>query len=186
MQWRGETEMNRHRASALCFNQSKWLVVTLRDPKSGKLYLLPPGGEIEPGETPLQAAMRETVEETGYRVHLQEKSEIVVDYLFFWAGKNIQCRTHFFLGELSDKLSTEHAASSSHGESALTEKSASIEDSLGEASTAQDAAVEGHAWLTTEVLLQQLEFHSELKRALTPWIKAAYESFASKKASAVS
>src|SRR5262245_50375431 len=86
----------RMRASALCFRQSsdnsiRWLLVRLRDPHSGTLYRLPPGGEIHQGESPAAAAEREVFEETGVRVAIVQPTELVVDYVFYWSGQNHAC-----------------------------------------------------------------------------------------------
>jgi len=94
--------MKRTRASALCFSNQQWLCVHLKDPQSGKVFVLPPGGEIEAGETPVNAAQREALEETGYVVEVDPKTELIVDYQFLWMGKNYDCRTHFFIGKTQD------------------------------------------------------------------------------------
>lgn len=45
-----------------------WRMGVIAHPRLGGE--MPPGGHIEPGESPAQAAVRETLEETGYRVRL--------------------------------------------------------------------------------------------------------------------
>lgn len=137
--------MKRIRASALCFSNSKWLCVHLKDPQSGKVFVLPPGGEIEPGETPVNAAQREALEETGYAVEVNPTTELIVDYEFHWAGKNYDCRTHFFIGRC------------------LTEPSKSNPD--------RENYILKSEWLTTDQLLHALEFHPQLKPVLTKWIE---------------
>ncbi|MGX6603490.1 NUDIX hydrolase [Micromonosporaceae bacterium Da 78-11] len=50
----------------ICFDaDGRVLMLHWRDPHDGALLWEPPGGGIDPGETPLQAARRELVEETG-------------------------------------------------------------------------------------------------------------------------
>lgn len=48
---------------------------------------LPPGGHIEPNETPPEAARRETLEETGYRIELIQDEHIWIDR---WNAKSIE------------------------------------------------------------------------------------------------
>ena len=58
-----------------------------------------PGGAIEPGETAMEAARRETLEETGYEVALDPRS-FCTDYTFNWDGKLHACRTHWFAAKV--------------------------------------------------------------------------------------
>jgi 8-oxo-dGTP diphosphatase len=51
------------RAVCVCFDGSR--VLLMRRIKEGRRYTVLPGGGIEPGETPDQAAVRELAEETG-------------------------------------------------------------------------------------------------------------------------
>jgi 8-oxo-dGTP pyrophosphatase MutT (NUDIX family) len=78
--------------------------VRLQDPVSKTVYPFPPGGKIETGEPPWKAAMRETREETGYLVEIDQASESIARYEFNWAGVEYDCVTHFFQATLiSDK-----------------------------------------------------------------------------------
>lgn len=53
----------RERAVCVCFDGPR--VLLMRRLKEGRRYTVLPGGGIEPGETPAQAAVRELAEETG-------------------------------------------------------------------------------------------------------------------------
>ena len=76
------------------------LCVRLQDPLSQELYTFPPGGLIEEGETPEDASKRETLEETGYSVEIETKSEVTGMYPFTWNGTLFDCTTHFFRARL--------------------------------------------------------------------------------------
>jgi len=53
----------KERAVCVCFDGPR--VLLMRRLKEGRRYTVLPGGGIEPGETPAQAAVRELAEETG-------------------------------------------------------------------------------------------------------------------------
>ena len=48
----------------------RYLMVEERDKASGELVFNQPAGHLEPGETLAAAALRETLEETGWRIEL--------------------------------------------------------------------------------------------------------------------
>jgi 8-oxo-dGTP pyrophosphatase MutT (NUDIX family) len=98
----------RERASALCIHEGRLLIVRMTEPESGETRAYPPGGKIEPGESPAQTAARETFEETGYRVRAVPSSVTTRRYPYRWGGKDYDVTTHFvraFL--LSPELSPE-------------------------------------------------------------------------------
>jgi 8-oxo-dGDP phosphatase len=92
----------RTRASVVCRHEDRLLTVGAIEPASGRKLLILPGGLIEPGESPADAAARETLEETGYRVTVDPASALVFDYTFPWGGRDVPCRTHFFRARLAD------------------------------------------------------------------------------------
>jgi 8-oxo-dGTP pyrophosphatase MutT (NUDIX family) len=91
----------RIRSSVICRLNDRLLTLRAVDPGSGKHLLILPGGEIEPGETPAAAALRETREETGYTITVDEPP-LVLEYDYLWSGKVYHCRTHFFRARLTD------------------------------------------------------------------------------------
>jgi 8-oxo-dGTP pyrophosphatase MutT (NUDIX family) len=92
--------VTRRRSSLVCEAEGHLLLVRLRDPTTGVVGLYPPGGAIEPNETPAETARRETLEETGLHVRVDEASELVDSYPFRWDGVDIAVTTHWFLGAL--------------------------------------------------------------------------------------
>jgi 8-oxo-dGTP pyrophosphatase MutT (NUDIX family) len=90
----------RVRASVVVVHDDQLLCVRLRDPVSKVARLFVPGGKLEAGETPLDAAVRETLEETGFEVLPEPTSELIVHYPFEWAGVVVRCQTHFFRARL--------------------------------------------------------------------------------------
>lgn len=61
--------MSRPVARVIIIDQGR--VALLERRRQGKHYFVFPGGGIEPGETPAQAALREALEETGLAVALE-------------------------------------------------------------------------------------------------------------------
>jgi 8-oxo-dGTP pyrophosphatase MutT (NUDIX family) len=93
---------SRTRASAICVHDGKLLCVRLRDPHTRLARLFAPGGAVEPGETPREAAERETLEETGYVVIADAASERIEHYDFTWNALDLAVTTHFFRATLRD------------------------------------------------------------------------------------
>jgi len=131
----------------VCVHEDALLCVRLRDPASGVTRLFVPGGAIAQGESPAAAAERETLEETGYSVHAEPASELVVHYPFVWNGERIECTTHFFRARL---CSDRHAPAATH----------------------DDAINLGAVWLPLAALDAELGFHAAILRAVRSLIPA--------------
>lgn len=86
----------------VCVQDARLLCVELRDPLTRVARLFVPGGAVEPGETPAQAAAREAWEETGYRVRVDEARAELARYPYTWSGQTRDVTTHFFHAELVD------------------------------------------------------------------------------------
>jgi len=81
-------------------NQGKLLAFRAQDPLSKKDYVFLPGGAIEPEETAPEAAERETLEETGFKIEVDAQSCIDKEYVFHWKGEDYDCLTMFYRATL--------------------------------------------------------------------------------------
>jgi tRNA(adenine34) deaminase len=90
----------RIRASVVCVHRAQVLCVLLRDPLTREARLFVPGGAIEAGETPVIAAAREALEETGFAIRVEPASELIARYPYEWNGHLMRVTTHFFRGSL--------------------------------------------------------------------------------------
>ena len=94
----------RLRSSVICIYQEKILGFHAVDPTSKKKYFFIPGGAPEEQESMAECAQRETLEETGYKVDIDQRSELIKSYDFFWNGQLYQCTTHFFRAKLAEQF----------------------------------------------------------------------------------
>lgn len=92
----------RFRASAIVIHKNKILGFHAIDPYNQRKYIFMPGGKIETGETPEQTVVRETFEETGYKIRLWPDLKLHKRYDFEWNGQLHHCDTLFFVGELDE------------------------------------------------------------------------------------
>lgn len=89
------TQANKHwdqpRGSVIIIQNNKILLMERH--KYGLHYFLIPGGTMEKGETPLQTAIRETIEETGLKFEIESETPVKImnntrEEYYYW-GKNI-------------------------------------------------------------------------------------------------
>lgn len=74
---------------------NKVLLVQVKSMKGRKIWTFPKG-HIEPGETPRQAALREVLEETGYKASIL-KPMLKVRYAFTLKGKYVKKVVQWYL-----------------------------------------------------------------------------------------
>ena len=85
-------------SAALCINEEKEvLLVKNRDIQQWSL----PSGGLEDGETPEQCCRREVLEETGYRISIDQRLHIKRVTL-----SNFQVETYYFLVTCEERLAT--------------------------------------------------------------------------------
>lgn len=98
---------SRVRASVVLVQNQKLLTFFAVDPANHKEYHFLPGGEVEADETAPEAAERETLEETGYRIEVLAESAIDREYFFYWDGEDYDCLTIFYWGKLVSPMQAE-------------------------------------------------------------------------------
>lgn len=74
--------------------------------EDGKTHWLTPGGGVEAGETPREAAVRETAEETGIQIGAIAGVDVVLTTRrsWTWAGRNYDQLDHYFVAHVSAGL----------------------------------------------------------------------------------
>ena len=94
------TLIKRQRSGVFCLHENRLLAIELEDPTTRKRFWSLPGGAVETDETAATAAVRETLEETGYQVRLISEG-FATQYEFRWDGILYDCTTHWFTAELA-------------------------------------------------------------------------------------
>jgi 8-oxo-dGTP pyrophosphatase MutT (NUDIX family) len=83
-----------------------------RDIGSDRTHWITPGGGVEPGESLVQAALREVYEETGLRLHVDEAAEPMYQerVRFSIAGRDVDQTNFYFLVRVASGLPVRPAA----------------------------------------------------------------------------
>ena len=102
-----------HSSGIIVFHQKAGIVeFLLLKAKYSTEYWDFPKGHLEKGETTLQAAVRETREETGLTgIEILDKFLHEIKYIYTWEGKQFKKKVTFYLGESRTKdvkISSEH------------------------------------------------------------------------------
>ena len=140
--------LKRSRATVVCIQDQDFLSIELKDPTTLKRMWSLPGGMIEEDETPEEAAIRETLEETGYLVALHATARVVTQYLFRWNALTYDCTTYWYAATLAND----------HVE------------------VVQDAQyLLGHRWLPVHRIAELLSYHPHI-RDVTMQLARVFES----------
>gem|GEM_PF-318232 len=92
----GQMHITPERVRIICIDpRGAVLLLRWRDPIGGRVFWEPPGGGIEEGETPHDAARRELKEETGLSP-LVSDDFVLVDRDYFWIGRHFVHAEAFF------------------------------------------------------------------------------------------
>jgi 8-oxo-dGTP pyrophosphatase MutT (NUDIX family) len=94
-------KVSRPSARIICLDEKgRILLLRWRDPFDGSTKWEPPGGGIEAGETPLQGARRELIEETGLPADLIEPRAVEIARTFRWNGRDHEHTEWFYLARI--------------------------------------------------------------------------------------
>jgi 8-oxo-dGTP pyrophosphatase MutT (NUDIX family) len=94
----GAPAAGRPAVRVVCVNDLRQvLLVRWRAPRDGQMCWEPPGGGIEPGELPVDAARREWSEETGLPGGLVGEKYVFVHRDLWWNGGRFVAQEAFFL-----------------------------------------------------------------------------------------
>jgi 8-oxo-dGTP diphosphatase len=93
---------NRPAARIICVDESgRILLLRWRDPVGDRVFWEPPGGGLDDGETPLQAARRELHEETGLPGSAVLDVSVPVARDFHWLGEHFVTVEPFYLARFT-------------------------------------------------------------------------------------
>ncbi|MFJ8648632.1 NUDIX hydrolase [Streptomyces sp. NPDC093546] len=93
---------HRPAARVICLDAAhRLLLLRWRDPHSGAWLWEPPGGGVEPGETPFAAARRELAEETGLDPAAVLDRSVPVDRDVWWNGRHHTGTELFFVARFA-------------------------------------------------------------------------------------
>ncbi|WP_314252444.1 NUDIX domain-containing protein [Streptomyces kutzneri] len=99
-----ETTTHRPAVRVICLDAAqRLLLLRWRDPFDGVMLWEPPGGGIEPGETPLIAARRELAEETGLDPAAVRDRSVPVHRDIRWNGKRYAGPEDFFVARFTEE-----------------------------------------------------------------------------------